>query len=199
MVDDGAIIALLVMVRAGSLSRVREKIEVLEKDPEAYQGSLLPRYPVTPHLVPTMAPTNPTTSTATGAAAPPSKKKKSKKKSSKPGGGGTSAASRQNRQQAAAAARVTMKQMYEEAEARKNDAAWLGAEKLSTAASQLEGWYGKASGMVRDLMPGEKNAATGLFLAEEVGIVDAALKANGMSREDVTIEAFGCLLEQARR
>ena len=147
----------------------------------------------------TMAPTNPTTSTATGAASAPPKKKKSKKKSSKPGGGGTSAASRQNRQQAAAAARVTIKQMYDEAEARKNDAAWLGAEKLSTAASQLEGWYGKASGMVRDLVPGEKNAATGLFLAEEVGIVDAALKANGMSREDVTIEAFGCLLEQARR
>jgi len=146
-----------------------------------------------------MAPTNPTTSTAAGAAAPPPKKKKIKKKLSKAGGGGTSAASRQNRQQAAAAARVTMKQMYEEAEARKNDAAWLGAEKLSTAASQLEGWYGKGSGMVRDLLPGEKNAATGLFLAEEVGIVDAALKANGMSREDVTIEAFGCLLEQARR
>ena len=165
------------------------------RNPEVIGSSLI----TAQHAQFTMAPTNPTTSNATGAASAPPKKKKTKKKSSKPGGGGTSAASRQNRQQAAAAARVTIKQMYDEAEARKNDAAWLGAEKLSTAASQLEGGYGKASGMVRDLVPGEKNAATGLFLAEEVGIVDAALKANGMSREDVTIEAFGCLLEQARR
>ena len=150
-----------------------------------------------------MAPTNPSgpAASSSGAAPPPSKKKKSKKKaSSKSGGGGTSSAmARQNRQQAAAQARVTLKAMYDEAEARKNDAAWLGAEKLSSAASQLEGWYDKSSGMVRDVMPRGKSEATGLFLAEEVGIVDAALKKNGMSREDVTIEAFGCLLEQARR
>ena len=138
---------------------------------------------------------------SSGAAAQPSKKKKNKKKSSsKSGGGGTaSAMARQNRQQAAAQARVTLKAMYDEAEARKNDAAWLSAEKLTSAASQLEGWYNNDSGMVGDFMPRGKNHATGLFLAEEVGIVDAALKKNGMSREDVTVEAFGCLLEQARR
>mmetsp|Transcript_19600 Transcript_19600/g.47296 ORF Transcript_19600/g.47296 Transcript_19600/m.47296 type:complete len:407 (+) Transcript_19600:140-1360(+) len=37
------------------------------------------------------------------------------------------------------------------------------------------------------------------LLPEEVKIVDGALKKNGMTRSDVTPQAFACLLEQARR
>ena len=127
------------------------------------------------------------------------KKKKSKKSSSSSKAASASAAaSRQNKAAAAAKARTTIKSMYDESEARKNDAAWLGSERLSAAAASLEGYY-KRSTMVPGRGRVKKNAATGLFLAEEVGIVDAALKTNGMNREDLTVEAFGCLLEQARR
>ena len=43
------------------------------------------------------------------------------------------------------------------------------------------------------------SASSHKLLPEEVKIVDGALKKNGMSRSDVTPQAFACLLEQARR
>jgi len=46
------------------------------------------------------------------------------------------------------------------------------------------------------VMSGEVSAK---ILPEQVKIVEAALDKNGLTRSDVTPQAFACLLEQARR
>ena len=69
-----------------------------------------------------------------------------------------------------------------------------GGGKVRASAAAIEKRYAKG----RSLMV-QSSSGTGLFLSEELGIVDTALKLNGMTRADVTVQAFGCLLEQARR
>ena len=87
-------------------------------------------------------------------------------------------------------------------ESMEHDAAWLSSS-TGGVATQLgvlsngSPIAGQALLQNSDLN-GESNFV-GNFWKDEVAIVDRALRANGLERADVSLEGFGCLLEQARR
>ncbi|VEU44951.1 unnamed protein product [Pseudo-nitzschia multistriata] len=107
----------------------------------------------------------------------PVRKKKSTKSSSSAGGSSQLSASR--------AAQLDLASQRSAAAARKSDPLWY----------QLEDYVLPAVAEETPMTEG-----TGAkILPEQVQIVEAALEKNGLTRSDVTPQAFACLLEQARR
>ena len=75
----------------------------------------------------------------------------------------------------------------------------LAKQKAQAAARRSDPlWY-----RIEDVLPivrdGNAMTSSSAILSEQVQVVEAALDLNGMSRADVTPQAMGCLLEQARR
>jgi len=85
-----------------------------------------------------------------------------------------------------------------------NDHAWLsrdliahpGARRMTSSGTA---GIGAAVIGVGESGDGEDNAGGCSFLNDEVQIIDDSLRLNGMTRADLTPQAFVCLLEQARR
>lgn len=122
-----------------------------------------------------------TVTKATGAgtkAKKPAKKKRAPSKATpSPGSGQLSAASR--------AAQLDLASQRNAAAARRADPLWY----------QLEDYV--LPSVADETAMAEGSAAK--ILPEQIQIVEAALDKNGLTRSDVTPQAFACLLEQARR
>jgi len=143
----------------------------------------------TPTPTPTPAAPAATKSTASKAAARPPKlgadgkplKKKVRRK--KPPGTPTPKATSQSTVSLYATAKTAQQELAHQsalAAARKSDPLWYRSEEAMAAIS------------------GDSVMAPGV-LADQIEIVEAALRQNYLSRSDVTPQAYACLLEQARR
>jgi histone H3/H4 len=96
-------------------------------------------------------------------------------------------------------------QILSKREALKRDKAWLSTSPADHLPAVLASHYASSSSMTRvGLLTEEQRERTEenmpWLFREEVKIIQQALLANGLSTQDnVSLEALGCLLEQARR
>lgn len=99
-------------------------------------------------------------------------------------------------------AKKTISSIMKRKEEEPNDVAWLSKDRLSIPPASINN-NNNDNDIRRDMDDyyghGGGREVSNLLRQEEMQIVDAALLNNGMSRADISLEAIGCLLEQARR